>query len=98
MGEGEGLGGYAGAIAENAATGWKGEHGIAEADDEVWVCSRFAQVAIRSVYVYHPPGQMGVLEFSFIIWQPGYWVGVVYSEKIFLKSPRTCLSRIEEGY
>lgn len=40
-----------GAIAEDAATGWKAEH------DEVWVCSRFAQVAIGSVYVYHPPGQ-----------------------------------------
>lgn len=43
VGEGEGLGGYAGAIAEDAATGWRGEHGIAEAGDEVWGCSRFAQ-------------------------------------------------------
>ena len=49
MGEGEGLGGYAGAIAEDAATGWKKEDGIAEADDEVWVCSHFAQVVIRSI-------------------------------------------------
>ena len=33
---------------------------------------------------------MGILEFSFIIWQPGYRVGGVYSERIFLKSTRTC--------
>lgn len=43
VGGGEGLGGYARAIAEDAATGWRGEHGIAEAGDEVWGCSRFAQ-------------------------------------------------------
>lgn len=42
VGEGEGLGGYARAIAEDAATVWGGKHGIAEAGDEVWSCSRFA--------------------------------------------------------
>lgn len=43
VGEGKGLGGYARAIAEDAATGWGGEHAIAEAGDKVWGCSRFAQ-------------------------------------------------------
>ena len=43
----------------DAATGWKGEHGIAKADDEVWVCSCFAKGGFN-VYVYHLPGQMGV--------------------------------------
>lgn len=42
------------------------------------------------MFIIHPA--KGVLKFSFIIWQPGYRVGAVYSERIFLKSTRTsCL-------
>lgn len=59
--EGEGLGSYTGPVAEDASAGWGGEHGIAEAGDEVWRCSRFTQGGYKIYLCFSiPPGQMGV--------------------------------------
>lgn len=49
------MGSYAGAIAKNAAAGGGGEHGIAEAGDEVWRCSRFAQGGYKVCFVFFNP-------------------------------------------
>lgn len=56
VGEGEGLGGYARAIAEDAATGRGGKHGIAEAGDEVRGCSCFSQGSYKVClcFIIHP--------------------------------------------
>ena len=43
MGDGQGLGSNAWAIAEDTPAGWGGKHGVAEAIDEVGRCSCFAE-------------------------------------------------------
>lgn len=68
------------------------------------------RVAIRSVCVYHPPGQMGVVGlalYHFVIMgragAPRREGGVPHVEKAlgnmaFLNHTHTCSSGIEEGY
>lgn len=42
VGKREIFGGYAGAVAEDSSACWVGEHGVAEAVDEVGCCCGFA--------------------------------------------------------
>lgn len=67
MGEGEGSGGYAGAIAEDAATGWGGKHGTAEAGDEVWGCSSFSQGSYKVYFVVNIQMGCGGVSYNLVI-------------------------------